>query len=641
MPITKVSVAAAERFADGREFGEAGAYLRIHGIAQGELDPAAAENAVIVDLDKAERNRGGLVEYETDFFILRPAEPRRGSGVLVYDVTNRGRKVILGRLDEAGADADTNNPRSARDAGIGFTLGRGYSLVWSGWDSGAPRANNGMTARLPAMLENGRPMVRRIRDEFHIGTRAPGKGDVVRLNYVAVSTDTRNARLTVRDRESDARTEIPCQSWEFVDERTIRLLPAGSLFAPYKIYEVWYEATGSRVIGVGFAATRDLVSFLRYERADRDGTPNPMIAEGSGIEGTGIVHALAFGVSQSGRFLRHFLELGMNHAGRGRRVFDGVLSHVAGAGKVFANHSFAMPGRTATQHEDRLYPENWFPFSNAPATDPFSGRTASLLTGHPTDPVMIEVNTSTEYWQKGASLVHTDPVGIQDATLPPNARAYMIAGTQHGGGPGTDPSPGPCVNPRNPHSASPALRALLVALEEWVRTGVPAPPSRVPSIADGTAVPSDTVTMPAVPGFAPPPVANRISAPVDWVDPPARLDNFYGTRVCAVDADGNEIAGIRLPPIAAPLGTYTGWNAYRAQPCELCDRDGSMIPFARDKRERETTGDPRPSLEERYGNREAYVARVKAAAEALVADRLLLPADAAAYVTAAEKCDRF
>jgi hypothetical protein len=254
---------------------------------------------------------------------------------------------------------------------------------------------------------------------------------------------------------------------------------------------------------------------------------------------------------------------------------------------------------------------------------------------------MIEVNTSTEYWQKGASLVHTNPAGIQDATLPPNARAYMIAGTQHGGGPGTDPSSGPCVNPRNPHSASPALRALLVAIEEWVRTGVPAPPSRVPSIADGTAISSDTVTMPAVLGFAPPPVANRISAPVDWVDPPARLDNFYGTRVCAVDADGNEIAGIRLPPIAVPLGTYTGWNAYRAQPCELCDRDGSLIPFARDKRERETTGDPRPSLEERYGNRDAYVARVKAAAEALVADRLLLPADAAAYVTAAEKCDRF
>jgi hypothetical protein len=641
MTITKLSVAGVADFAEGREFGNAGPYVRIYGVAGGELDPAAAENSVIAELDKAERNHRGMVEYEADFFILRPADPRRGSGVLVYDVTNRGRKVILGRLDEAPGDADTNNPRTERDAGLAFTLGRGYSLVWSGWDSGAPRVNNGMTAQLPAALENGKPMTRRIRDEFHIGTRAPGTGDAVRLSYPAVSADPRQARLTVRDRESDARTEIPAEAWEFVDERTIRLLPAGTLFAPYKIYEIWYEAMGSRVMGIGFAATRDLVSFLRYEQADRDGTRSPMIADGSGVGGAGITHALAFGVSQAGRFLRHFLELGMNDDGYGRRVFDGVLSHVAGAGKVFANHSFAMPGRTATQHEDRLYPENWFPFGNAVTTDPFSGRSAAILQGRPTDPLMIEVNTSTEYWQKGASLVHTDPTGREDAELPATVRAYMIAGTQHGGGPGTDPSPGPCVNPRNPHSASPALRALFVALEDWVRTGAAPPPSRVPSIAKGTAVDAKSVKMPAVAGFAVASGANRIAAPVDWVDPPARLDNFYGTRVCAVDADGNEVAGVRLPAIAAPLGTYTGWNVYRAQPGELADRDGSLIPFARTKREREAAGDPRPSLEERYGSRDKYVAQVKAVAEALVADRLLLPADAAAYVKAAEKCDRF
>src|SRR5271165_4094608 len=227
MAITKLSVTAVEPFADGREFGEAGPYLRIYGVAKGELDPAAPENAVIVDLDKAERNARGMIEYKADFFILRPDDPRRGSGMLVYDVTNRGRKIILGRLDEAGAAADNNNPRTARDAGIGFTLGRGQTLVWSGWDSGAPRANNGMTARLPAALEEGRPMIRRIRDEFHIGTRAPGKGDLVRLNYAAVSIDTRKARLTVRDRENDTRREIPREAWEFVDERTIRLLPPG------------------------------------------------------------------------------------------------------------------------------------------------------------------------------------------------------------------------------------------------------------------------------------------------------------------------------------------------------------------------------------------------------------------------------
>ena len=525
MAIVEIKIDTMERFADGQAFSEAGSYLRIKGIAKGEIDPAAPENSVITDLDKAPRNAHGIVEYETDFFILRPANPRRARGVLVYDVTNRGRKMILNLLGDASGNADTNDPKTAQDVGLGFTLGRGYSLVWSGWDSGAPRANNGMTARLPPALENGEPMVRRIRDEFHIGTRAPGKGDVARLNYPAVSIDQRNARLTVRDRESDSRTEIPARSWEFVDPQSIRLLPVGTRFEPYKIYDLWYEATGSSVLGTGFAATRDLVSFLRYEHADRNGMPNPMIAGDRRDDPPELQHALAFGVSQAGRFLRHFLELGMNDDGHGRRVFDGVLTHVAGAGKVFANHSFAMPGRTGTQHEDRLYPENWFPFGNAVTTDPFSGDTGAILKGRPTDPLMIEVNTSTEYWQKGASLVHTDPAGRRDAELPPTERVYMIAGTQHGGRPGTDPSPGPCVNPRNPHSATPALRALFVALEEWVRTGTAPPSSRVPSIARGTAVAAEAVKMPTMPGVAFPPGANCIGPPVDWVEPPARLDD--------------------------------------------------------------------------------------------------------------------
>jgi hypothetical protein len=178
-------------------------------------------------------------------------------------------------------------------------------------------------------MKNGRPITGRIRHEFHIGTRAPGKGDLVRLSYPAVSTDTREARLTVRDRESDTRTEIPAGSWEFADVQSIRLLPQGSLFALFKIYELWYEATGSKVLGLGFASVRDLAAFLRYERADRNGTANPLIAEGMPTAGTGIRHTLAFGVSQSGRFLRHFLELGMNDDGHGRRVIDGVMSHVA------------------------------------------------------------------------------------------------------------------------------------------------------------------------------------------------------------------------------------------------------------------------------------------------------------------------
>jgi hypothetical protein len=636
----EIQVNAVEPFAEGRGFGEAGPYLRVRGVAKGELDPAAPGNEVIVDLDKVPRNARGRVEYETDFFILRPADPRT-NGVLVYDVTNRGSKRIFQRLDDAPGEppAAANDLKTAREAGIGFLLGRGYSFVWSGWDPGAPSANNGLGARFPTAMENGRPITGHIRHEFHIGTRAPGKGDLVRLPYPAVSTDKQRTRLTVRDREGDTRTELPAASWEFADTQSIRLLPEGSLFAPFKIYELWYEATGSKVLGVGFATVRDLVSFLRRETADRNGVPNPLIAGGMRTEGTGIRYALAFGVSQSGRFLRHFLELGMNDDGHGRRVFDGVMSHVAGAGKVFANHRFGMPGRTATQHEDRLYPENWFPFGNAVTTDPFSRKAGAILRGRQTDPLVIETNSSTEYWQKGASLVHTDPTGRNDADLPPNVRVYLIAGTQHGAR--SDANPGPCVNPRNPHSATPALRALFVALEEWVTKGTAPPPSRVPRIADGTAVTAESIEMPAVPGFAVAPGANQIVPPVDWIHPPARIDNVYGARVCAVDTDGNEVVGIRLPPIAVPLGTHTGWNVYRAQPGELADRDGSLIPFARTETEREAAGDPRPSLEERYGNREAYVTKVRAAAEALVAERLLLAADAAAYVAAAETCDRF
>ncbi len=369
MPITDIAVTDIANFADGHEFGAAGAYVRIKGVARGMLDPAAPANAGIVDLDKAPTNARGLVDYATDFDILRPKDARCGSGILVYDVPNRGSKRIFNLLDDFAADpARTNDPKTIEDAGLGFCFGRGYSLVWSGWDPGAPRANGGLGAEFPTALENDRPITGRIRDEFHFGTRAPGDGSVRRLSYLAASTDQPQARLTVRARESDRRSEIARGEWEFIDDRSIRLLPEGRTFEPIKIYELWYEAVGPKALGIGYASVRDLVSFFRYRNANQGGIPNPLVSAMSEIR-----HALAFGVSQSGRFLRHFLELGMNADAAGQIVFDGVFSHVAGAGKVFANHRFGMPGRTATQHEDRLYPENWFPFSQAATTDPISG----------------------------------------------------------------------------------------------------------------------------------------------------------------------------------------------------------------------------------------------------------------------------
>src|SRR5215510_1671492 len=632
--LIELKLGAPEPFVEGRMFGETGAYVRIKGTARGELDPNAPEHAAIVGLDKAPRNARGLVEYEVDVFILRPADPAKGNGFLFYEALNRGNKQLLQRLHDLGGGgaAVLNDPKTPEHAGNGFLFERGYTVVWSGWDPDVPARNAAMGARFPVMNDDGKPMVRRIREEFQVGKRRPIDAETARLNYPAASTDKSKARLTMRARESDQRVEIPADQWEFADVRTVRLLPKGTKLSSHMIYELFYEATDAKVVGIGFAATRDVVSFLRNERADEKGTPNPL--------GTSIRHTMAFGGSQSGRYLRHFIELGMNKDERGRRVFDGVFTHTAGAGKVFANHVFAEPDRTFTQHEDHLYPENWFPFSTASATDPFSGKSASLLRGDSSDPLMIETNTSTEYWQKGASLLTMDPLGKGDLTLPANSRVYMIAGTQHGGRAGLRPTAGVCANPSNPHSPAPAMRALVVALEDWITKGVAPPASRVPTLASGNAVAYAAAKMPNVKGFTILPTGNRIDAPVDWIEG-AHTTHTYGTLVAAVDADGNEAAGIRLPPIAVPIATYTGWNVYKKEPSELCDRDGSYIAFGKTKAERETAGDPRPSIEERYGSRANYVAKVKAAADALVAERLLLPADAAAYVQAAETSDRF
>lgn len=634
--VAELQILSREPFADGAAFGPAGPYVRVRATARGELDPSDPANAGIAGLAQAPRNARGMVEYSTDVFILRPERPPPGGGVLLYDVTNRGNKLLPGWINdapEAGGLA-VNDPRTAADAGNAFTFRRGYTLVWSGWQPEASTANAGMTIRAPEVP--GAP--RRIRAEIAAGTRGPERVETVRLPYPAANTDAARARLTVRAREADPRAEVPATGWEFVDADTVRLLPPGTALTPRHLYDLWYDAAAPRVTGIGFAATRDLVAFLRHARADDRGTPNPLASPDGG---PGIRHTLALGISLSGRFLRHFLELGMNRDEGGGRVFDGVLAHISGAGKVFANEAFAMPSRTATQHEDRFYPEVWFPHSTAPAADPATGRTAALLRGDGTDPLVIETNTGTEYWQKAASLIHSHPATGADLALPAAARAYLIAGTQHAGRAAATATPGACANPRNPHSAAPALRALIVALEEWVRDGTAPPDSRVPRRGDETAVPAATVRYPAVPGALWPTRDNAVGRPVDWVDPPPAPVDPMPTHVSAVDADGNELAGIRLPGVAVPLGTHTGVNVYRDLPSELCDRDGTFLPFARTRAEREASGDPRPSLQERYGDREGYAARVRRAAQELVAARLLLPEDAERFVSAAASEGRF
>jgi hypothetical protein len=301
-----------------------------------------------------------------------------------------------------------------------------------------------------------------------------------------------------------------------------------------------------------------------------------------------------------------------------------VLAHTGGVGGVFLNALFAQPFRTRSQHQDHAMPEAAFPFSTARTRDPASGAEGSLLRGDGFDPLLIESNTSSEYWQKGASLLATDPEGTRDLDLPHGTRQFLISGTQHGGRAGTPSSRGNCQNARNPHSAAPAVRALLVAMDRWVTEGKKPADSRIPRLADGTLVPAAQLAFPPLPGFAVATEANSVGP-------------RYRPLVPAVDADGNERAGLRLPDIAVPVATYTGWNVY-APPFPrdaLCDRDGSFLPIAVGDAAR-AVDDPRQSLVARYGSHDRYVALVRAAADALVDHGLLLAEDADAYVETAQ-----
>ncbi|MES2713524.1 MAG: alpha/beta hydrolase domain-containing protein, partial [Pseudomonadota bacterium] len=480
--IIRIDVTASEPFAAGQDFG-AGPYRIIRGVAHGALDPNDPRNEPIHGLNLAPRNAAGMVEYSTQFEILRPVDPARASGRLVHEVNNRGRKMVFAYLQDATApQASMNAMDGAASVGNALALRLGHTLVWNGWDPDVPRAGVNLAITLPEV--NG--IIRTIRDEFVFGVRLGGDRLAAPLSYPLADANPGLARLTIRRARADAPRDI---AFDYAGPQSIRL-PGGAAFEPLSIYEFRYPAMGARPLGMGFAATRDLVSHLRH------GGP------GSPMADIPVAGVLAVGISQSGRYLRHHLSLGMNADESGRRVYDGMLVHIAGAGRVFINEFFAQSNRTATWHEDFGFPENWFPIAHAPTQDPVSGETAALLRGDGSDPVILEVNTSTEYWQKGASLIHTDLTGQADLPEPANVRHFLVAGTKHGGRAGLTTAAGGCVNPNNPHSSGPLLRALLVALDGWATRGVAPPATRVPRIAEGTLVRAEAAleAFPPIPG---------------------------------------------------------------------------------------------------------------------------------------------
>lgn len=631
--ITKLVVTSVQSPTfEGTSFGAVGQYEKVRGRAWGEVDPSDPRNAIIADIEFAPNNASGMVEYSMDVLIMRPIDGGRGNGQLLYHMNNRGNVGFLGSLNNGGGG---NDPTTAADAGNGFLMRYGYTIVSSGWDAGAAPGGNRLTITVPvAKNPDGSPIVGPSLEEFVVDTATMTTGT---LTYAAANTDKSQASLTVRVHYTDPPVTIPSTGWEYTSlaGTAIRLLPSGTLFQQGRLYEFIYPAKDPIVAGLGYAATRDLGWFLRHAAADDFGNPNPL---------AGSVRAIyTHCISQPCRTMRDFVHLGFNESEQGYAVIDGVLNWIGGASGIFVNFRFAQPGRTQRQHIGRWYPERQFPFAHQTLTDTVTGKTAGRLdrcTATGTCPKFFEINSANEYWVKVGSALHTDTLG-NDLPDAPGVRSYLMSSLPHGAGSGF----GNCAYPRNPLGPSAVLRAMLIALDEWATNGKRPPESLVPRVAAGTAVPSlpqAAQGFPAIPGV----LYDGLMSTGDLFDfgpsfddgvvtqwgPP--VSSPYPAYVPKTDADGNDIAGIRLPEVEVPLATYAGWNRRNASLAfpDLCDASGLKIDFAATKAERLAAGDPRRSIEERYQTNVSYVNKVKAAALKLRAHGLMLDEDVERYV---------
>ncbi len=661
--------------------GAAGPYTVISGVVHGRLLPSHADNAGIVDLGNVPKDADGYVGYTTDVVILRPRTAATARRVLFYDVVNRGTKPAVANFI-GGAPLDNAPP----DANFPSLLRAGYTIVWSGWQADIAQSGNGAahavgTAFPVATNGDGSPLTGLSREEYIPDSN--GGVTAFALGYEPASLDDRSeVRFTARQswrgadgKLSVASPSVPVMNWSYdAKGHGVRFTPPASVpladgtsVAPDAgtIYSFVYRAKNPVVAGIGFAAVRDLVSFLRNDSTDAQGNPNPVAdlkgatcAAGSGCAATPAGNfdvAIASGVSQSGRFLRDFLYQGFNKDGHGAKVFDGLMPMISGARRVWANARFAQSGRVSREHEDHWTPGDQFPFAYGVATDPVSGATDGLMKRcieSATCPNIMQIDGSFEWWAGRASLVVTDGAG-HDVALPDNVRYYLVPGTQHGGGYGvttgivTQPAAGSaCQLAPNRVLLTPIERALIPALENWIVKGTPPPPSQYPTVAAGTlvapskaglpdlsalSVPSGPAATPTPLSLGSPPIANPLAL-TDYSNAVPALDvaRRYRIRVPKVDGNGNEIAGIRVPELVAPLATYTGWNL-RAQGHaigESCGNTGAAIPLAVSPATR-SPKDSRATLAQLYRGRADYQARFGAAADALVARGFLLPLDAA------------
>lgn len=650
-------------FADGTTFGTVGTYERLDGTVYMEVDPADPLNAVIVNLDKAPRNARNRVEFSSPFFILKPVDMSRGNSKIFYGVNNRGNKLESGlRWNYVAA---SNNPLTAADAGDGFLMRLGYTVVDAGWHGDVLPGNDRMSANFPVATDQGRTIVASIRVELSdreipaAGTfTLPLKGSANFRPYPVADPDPRKATLTMRSAVRGPKTPIPADQWAFgrCPSGKATLVASATdicLFDGFKVdrlYELTYGAKDPTVMGLGYAVTRDVASFLRYHARDDAGNPNPLALSAANV---GIRRAYGSGTSSTGMYMRDFLYLGFNEDESHRKVFDAVNIHIPGTHRLLANVQFADPNTYARQ-DDRadFISTSYPPLTFAVTTDPITGIRDGILKRPKTDPLVIQTDTENEFWTFKASLNVHDGTG-RPVALPDNARLYFLSNFQHGGGNPDAPVPGPtgmCANPTNPNYHGPTHRALLMALDAWADRGVEPPKSRYPRIEDKTLVSLDEYlrTFPVIPGAAMSRVVTELHAlnygptfrsegGILGPQPPG-IGAKYQVLVPQVGKDGLNIGGIRQMEIRAPLGTNMGWNvrATGRREGNLCGLTGSFLPFAATKAQRQAANDPRESLEERYKDHQGYVNAVKKAAAELKAEGFLLEEDLQRFVRSAE-----
>ena len=652
--VVRIEVRERTSVLGGKSFGATGAYERIKGRVHFEVDPKLAPNRIISDLDLGPLNKRGRVAFSADFYLLAPVDASRSNGTLLFEVSNRGGKGMLGMFNLAAGSRD---PKSEAEFGDGFLFQQGFTLAWLGWQFDVPKEPDLMRVYAPVAKQGRNPIRGLMRAEYipEQRTRSFSLGDRTMIAYPVVNPNDPALQLTVRDRRDGLRQTIPREAWQFgrdqqgkpAPDRGKVFMAAG--FEPGRIYELVYTAQDPVLVGLGPAGVRDFISFLKQGGLSGRDAATPF----EGVPRR-FSRALGFGVSQSGRFLRTFLYYGFNQDEQNQRAFDGVMVHVAGAGRGSFNHRFAQPSRDGHPFMNCFYPTDIFPFTDLEQSDPETKLSDGILsrsTQKNVTPKIFYTNSSYEYYGRAASLIHTTLDGTQDAPPAKDTRIYLFAGGQHGPA-AFPPSQQRAQQMANPNNFRWSMRALLLALNQWVADGKEPPPSRYPRLADQNLTPLTELKFPKIPGVRLPEriqTAYRLdfgpsfrSQGIVSLEPP-KVGKPFPTLVPQVDSDGNETAGIRLPEIQVPLATYTGWNLRAPElgaADELLSMVGSFIPFTRTKAERLKQGDPRPSIEERYPNRREYLEGVKAAAHRLAGEGYLLESDIPSVLAGAgEKWD--